>query len=317
MTALEQLKEKELNLSELWTIWKDYIAQNFGRIISNGILLSLPAVAAYFVFIIVVAIALASTIMTIYANYTNTIANTGAFGIEVIVALVIAAIVFMIIGVWNSAALQTWIYRDISGLNPGFKDSASIAFKKTPKVFLTQLLTSIIMGLLSLIVPVIIVIITFARGVTAPTFAGSGSVPLENNFSQFLGVAAMIILPLLIFVIIGVVINTFLGYASSLAVIRDSISPFAAMKRSIAIVKGRFWRVFGKILAGGATLFAADLSLRSIGSVTYSIHDGLGLLFGIVYVIAYATLGYFVFIYWFFLFINLDSSKPENHTPVI
>ncbi|MCX4528993.1 MULTISPECIES: hypothetical protein [unclassified Streptomyces] len=178
--------------------------------------------------------------------------------VPVVVAGAALLVVLGVIGVLGMAVFaslcQAVLREAVMGKPTAFRPMWRAAFRRTPAVAGAMVLTVLIAG-----APVFA-----ALAVCVPLLIAA--VDSEDNVPLFLGLLPVL---LLVTVPLTVWLNTRLALAPAAAVMEDA-SPVTALRRSAALVRGAWWRIFGITLLagviGGAVAWAIQMPFQFIGT---------------------------------------------------
>ncbi len=208
-------------------------------------------------------------------SFTNTATN-GSSGFTTLASLLM------------NLALIWAISQALSGKKISIKDAY---FKGTAKFveFLVVALTLVLM-----LLPLITGVAILALGVIQP-----GTLAAERVLLTVL--AALLIVPTLRWVT---------RYALALYIVPDSnFSPMSALRRSRELVKGRFWPVFGRLVAVAIITLVAGLIPLAV-PIALHFSNRLGL-FTMQFVIGLLVLPFYN-TYLYNLYLALDGQKPSR-----
>ncbi|MGW5343306.1 hypothetical protein [Streptomyces sp. NPDC004050] len=182
---------------------------------------------------------------------------------EDVVPLVVAAAVLfvalLVVGVFGTAVLAalcpTVLKEAVTGRPTTFRTVWRASVRRAPAVAGATLLAGLIAGAPMIAALGVGIPVTIAAAVSA-----DGDAP-----------AAIVLIPLLILAALPVTVwlSTRFGLASAVVVL-EGLGPVAALRRSTALVRGAWWRIFGITLLGGmiagAIGWAMQLPFNLVGT---------------------------------------------------
>ncbi len=313
MTFLQRAQEKELTFSELLDLTREYIKSAPGRIFSHMILFGLPLVVIGGLLALIASFTFMSGLSAMEMNdmtsFQRDMQGLTMFA-SILPLIILGLLVLTLFNSWYFGSMVNWFYKDMAGLPATFKENATLGLKRTLRIFFTQILVAIVVGGVAIILFFIIGFLGGLLGLSmkASTSTASSMIPAMN--------IALIVLPIVLTGIVLMLLSIYVSFSQHVAALKETTGPWRAIKESISLVKGRFWRVLGRVLVAGIIVFAIDNIAQLLLGLLSGIHTALGSIAMLFYIVLMFVLSFAMVIYTLFMYLSLDSSKPEKEVVV-
>ena len=310
MTFLQRAQEKELTFSELLDLTREYIKSAPGRIFSHMILFGLPLVVIGGLLALIASFTFMSGLSAMEMNdmtsFQRDMQGLTMFA-SILPLIILGFLVLTLFNSWYFGSMVNWFYKDMAGLPATFKENATLGLKRTLRIFFTQLLVAIVVGGVAVVLFFIIGLLGGLLGASMKADT-STSIPAMN--------IALIVLPIVLTGIVLMLLSVYVSFSQHVAALKETTGPWRAIKESISLVKGRFWRVLGRVLVAGIIVFAIDNIAQLLLGLLSGIHTALGSIGMLFYIVLMFVLSFAMVIYTLFMYLSLDSSKPEKEVVV-